>query len=49
MKELDGGDPSAIKSELVIQGRELLSGSKVIDKLILNHPTISEALRLILH
>lgn len=39
-------DPGAIKLELVMQGRELLSGGEVIDELIFNHPTVGDALKL---
>lgn len=46
MKELDRGDPSAIKLALVLQGWELLSGGEVIDELILHHPTVSDSLKL---
>lgn len=42
MKELDGGDPPAIKSE---PGMQLLSGREVIDEFILKHPAVSVALK----
>lgn len=42
MKEQDGADPPAIKSE---QAMQLLSGTEVIDEFILKQPAVRVALK----